>query len=137
MKKLSKDRLSEMFDLQTKFNDRLVPSGMKRYLSGKADPKDANKWLLNNTRAIIHEAVEVEEACLWKWWSRDKKIDWQNLRMEVVDLWHFLLSLTMFAGMDADKLYRLYLKKLKLNHRRLDGGYSKKNKQKFSDRKIR
>lgn len=128
MKKVSKDRLTELFDLQTEFNDRLIPRGMKHYLSGKAGSKDVNKWLLNNARAIIHEAVELEDSCFWKWWSKDKYIDLQNIRVEIVDLWHFLLSITMFAGLDADELYRLYKKKLLINHRRQDRGYSKKTK---------
>lgn len=128
MKKFSKDRLSELFALQTKFNNRVVPEGMKKYLQGRASQAERNKWLLRNARAIIHEAVELEDSCLWKWWSKDKDIDLQNIRVEIVDLWHFLLSITMFAGLDADELYRLYRKKLLINHRRQDKNYSKKTK---------
>ena len=122
------DRLSKLFALQAKFNDRVVPEGMKKYLRGRASQAERNKWLLRNARAIIHEAVELEDSCLWKWWSKDKDIDLQNIRVEIIDLWHFLLSITMFASLDADELYRLYKKKLLINHHRQDKGYSKKIK---------
>lgn len=119
------------------FNDRLILGGTKRFLKGSVSLAERNKWLLRNARAIIHEAVEVEEECLWKWWSKDKTIDLKHIQIEVVDLWHFLLSLTIISGLDAKKLFALYQKKLALNHKRQDGGYSKRNKQKFSDSLIR
>lgn len=134
---IDNDRLTQLFELQMAFNDRLVVGSMRRFQKISAPLKERNKWLLRNARAIIHEAVEVEDECLWKWWSKDKTIDLKHIQIEVVDLWHFLLSLTIISGLDAKKLFALYQKKLALNHKRLDGGYSKKNKQKFSDKKIR
>lgn len=130
------DRLTQLFELQAGFNDRLVPGGTKRFQKGKVSLAERNRWLLRNARAMIHETVEVEEECLWKWWTKDKDIDLKHLQVEIVDLWHFLLSLTIVSGLDAKKLFALYQKKLLLNHKRLDGGYSKKNKKQFSDTSI-
>ena len=126
-------QLEELFKLQKEFNDRVTRGGVDQFLNGNVSLQERNKWLLRNARAMIHEIIEVENECLWKWWTKDKDIDLKHIQVEIIDLWHFLLSLTMVSGMDAKQMFQLYKKKLALNHKRLDGGYSKKNKQKFND----
>ena len=46
---------------------------------------------LNWERAIRAEAVELIDHVGWKWW-KDKESDWDQARMEAVDILHFLLS---------------------------------------------
>lgn len=45
------------------------------------------KW----TRAITVEAVELLDHLGWKWWKHQDP-DWDQARMELVDIWHFILS---------------------------------------------
>lgn len=42
-------------------------------------------------RAVLVEAVEALEHYGWKWWKRQEP-NLEQLRIELVDIWHFLLS---------------------------------------------
>lgn len=51
-------------------------------------------WMFANyqyLRAIVVEGVEAIEHHGWKWWKQQNK-DMSQLRMELVDIWHFALS---------------------------------------------
>lgn len=49
-----------------------------------------NNWL----RAAMVEGVEAIEHHGWKWWKKQEP-DTAQLKMELVDIWHFLLSETI------------------------------------------
>ncbi len=42
-------------------------------------------------RAVVVEAAEAIEHHGWKWWKKQER-DLPQLQMEVIDIWHFLLS---------------------------------------------
>jgi hypothetical protein len=42
-------------------------------------------------RAVVIEAAEAIEHHGWKWWKKQEK-DLPQLQMELIDIWHFLLS---------------------------------------------
>jgi dimeric dUTPase (all-alpha-NTP-PPase superfamily) len=44
------------------------------------------------------EIKEIRQLLPWKWWKNEKEIDMEELRKEVIDLWHFLPSLSMKVG---------------------------------------
>lgn len=89
--------------------------------------EEKTKWVLNYTRAMQQETAELIDSVPWKWWAKYQKFDEQNARVEVVDLFHFLVSLAQTLGMSADDVYQAYLKKNKVNHDRQSSGYEKKN----------
>ena len=92
-------------------------------------PSDEEKarWILNYTRALQQETAELIDSVPWKWWAKYQKFDEQNAKVEVVDLFHFLVSLAQTLGMTADDVYQAYLKKNQVNHQRQDSGYVKKD----------
>lgn len=45
----------------------------------------------NWCRAIMHEAVECQEHVGWKWWKKQTP-DIAQAQIEMVDIWHFILS---------------------------------------------
>ena len=47
-------------------------------------------------RAILVESVELLDHLGWKWWKKQEP-DWDQARMELVDIWHFILSDAMCA----------------------------------------
>ena len=47
--------------------------------------------------------------------------------MEVVDLFHFLISAAEILGMSADDVFNYYEAKNKVNFQRQDTGYAKKD----------
>ena len=62
-----------------------------------------------------------------KWWAKYQKFDQQNARVEVIDLFHFLISMAQVLGMTADDVFQAYVKKNAVNHERQDKGYKEKN----------
>ncbi len=115
------DKFDELFDLQEKLNERIGVSVKKL-----SDEEQA-QWLLNYTRAIQQETAELIDSVPWKWWARYQEFDKQNARVEIVDLFHFLISAAQVMGMSADDVYQAYLKKNKVNHSRQDDGYARKD----------
>jgi dimeric dUTPase (all-alpha-NTP-PPase superfamily) len=115
------DKLEEIFSLQDELNSRIgvVTQGL--------DDEEQRKWILNYVRAMQQELAELTDSVPWKWWAKYQEFDKQNARVEVVDLFHFLISLAQVLGMSADDVYDAYLKKNKVNHERQDSGYSEKD----------
>ena len=115
------DKMDEIFDLQEKLNLRI---GVKM---NEMNDEDRAKWILNYIRAMQQELAELTDSVPWKWWAKYQDFDKQNARVEVVDLFHFLISLAQVLGMSAEDVYDAYLKKNKVNHKRQDSGYSQKD----------
>lgn len=54
-------------------------------------------------RAVIIEAAEAIEHHGWKWWKKQEK-DLPQLQMELIDIWHFILSEILLRNQaDQDK----------------------------------
>jgi len=85
------------------------------------------KWVLNYTRAMQQEIAELIDSVPWKWWAKYQKFDEQNARVEVVDLFHFLISIAQTLGMSADDVFQAYVKKNQVNVQRQESGYVKKD----------
>jgi dimeric dUTPase (all-alpha-NTP-PPase superfamily) len=75
--KLSATQLMVMLELQHAMNSKVNPDWVAAN----------NNWY----RAIQVEGVEAIEHHGWKWWKK-QDCDWPQLRMELVDIWHFVLS---------------------------------------------
>ena len=91
------------------------------------DEAEKTKWVLNYCRAMGQEMAELTDSVPWKWWAKYQKFDEQNARVEVVDLFHFLISLAQVLGMSADDVFAAYVKKNEVNLRRQDSGYVTKD----------
>ena len=115
------DKLEEIFRMQEALNSRI---GVE--LPPATDEEKA-KWVLNYTRAMQQETAELIDSVPWKWWAKYQKFDEQNAKVEVVDLFHFLVSLAQTLGMSAEDIYEAYVKKNKVNHDRQESGYVEKD----------
>ncbi len=91
--------------------------------------EDKVKWLLNYCRAMSQEIAELTDSVPWKWWAKYQKFDEQNARVEVVDLFHFLISLAQVLGMSADDVFNVYVRKNQVNFKRQESGYAVKDEQ--------
>jgi len=69
----------------------------------------------------------LTDSVPWKWWAKYQEFDKQNARVEVIDLFHFLVSLAQTLGMTADDVFDAYVAKNKVNHQRQDSGYTEKD----------
>ena len=115
------DQFRELFRMQKALNERI---GVK---TDTMTDEEKTKWLLNYCRAMSQELAELTDSVPWKWWAKYQKFDEQNAKVEVVDLFHFLVSIAQTLGMTADDVYQAYLKKNAVNHARQESGYVKKD----------
>jgi dimeric dUTPase (all-alpha-NTP-PPase superfamily) len=115
------DKFEEIFRMQDSLNRRIgvsLPPGSE---------EEKAKWILNYTRAMQQEIAELVDSVPWKWWAKYQKFDEQNARVEVVDLFHFLISLAQTLGMSAEDVFQAYVKKNQVNLQRQESGYVKKD----------
>lgn len=115
------DKLEQIFRMQEELNAR-IGVNLK-----DIDEEEQAKWVLNYTRAMQQEMSELIDSVPWKWWAKYQKFDKQNARVEVVDLFHFLVSLAQTLGMSPDDVFDAYVAKNKVNHKRQETGYSEKD----------
>jgi len=115
------DKLAKIFEMQEELNGQI---GVKLR---DIDEAEQTKWVLNYTRAMQQELAELTDSVPWKWWAKYQVFDKQNARVEVVDLFHFLVSLAQTLGMTADDVFDAYVAKNKVNHERQETGYAEKD----------
>jgi dimeric dUTPase (all-alpha-NTP-PPase superfamily) len=115
------DQLRELFRMQKALNERI---GVRT--DGMSE-EEKTHWLLNYCRAMSQEIAELTDSVPWKWWAKYQRFDQQNARVEVVDLFHFLISLAQVLGMSADDVFHAYVQKNDVNFKRQQAGYTVKD----------
>ena len=115
------DQLQEIFRMQQALNERI---GVRME---NMSQEDKTKWILNYSRAMTQEIAELTDSVPWKWWAKYQKFDEQNARVEVVDLFHFLISIAQVLGMSANDVFNAYMQKNEVNLKRQETGYAVKD----------
>ena len=115
------DKLDTIFKMQDTLNQRIG------VVTEKLSEEEKTKWVLNYTRAMQQEIAELIDSVPWKWWAKYQEFDEQNAKVEIVDLFHFLISLAQVMGMTPDDVYNAYVKKNQVNHNRQESGYKDKD----------
>lgn len=115
------DKLDKIFEMQAKLDDRIVKE--------RGITKTLDEWVRDLTVAMEDEISEVRAEINWKYWKNPKEVDMDALKGEIIDLWHFLPSLSLKVGLTAEDVHRLYMEKNAENHARQSGtsekdGYS-------------
>ena len=83
------DKILLMLQLQAQLNDA---TNGEEWTKGVTK----NGKIINWKRCIYMECAEMVESFSWKHWkSINKEPDWDNLQIEVVDVWHFIISLAI------------------------------------------
>ena len=77
---LTESQLQAMLELQEGMNSKVNPKWVEAN----------NNWY----RAIQVEGAEAIEHHGWKWWKK-QECDMVQLTMELVDIWHFILSVAL------------------------------------------
>ncbi len=134
------DMLRKIFAMQTDLNDYVFAKN--KLSDGEGKPLNMNTiftainsgalqvnelpntWLSKYSKAMAEELKELDEELLWKWWSKDE-IDIQNIRVELIDILHFLVSAMICAGLTPDKVFDIYAQKHAVNINRQHSDYSK------------
>jgi len=83
------DKILLMLQLQASLNDA---TNGEKWTGGVTK----NGKLINWKRCIYMECAEMIDSFTWKHWKNiDKEADWDNLQIEVIDVWHFIMSLAI------------------------------------------
>ena len=131
--------LEDIWPLQAELNCRagIDTSGLGRALknaeagggaeNSAAQRLEVGKALKNYIDALGAENHELLECLSWKHWYREARegrqyelTDSQNARVEATDILFFWISICQLLGLQPEDVYRLYEKKLGINHRRQD-----------------
>jgi hypothetical protein len=75
---LTTQQLLQQLQLQDELNQQVHPEWIKQGWS----------W----PTATMMEAAELFDHLGWKWWKASPEPDQQQIRLELVDIWHFVLS---------------------------------------------
>ena len=149
--KLGVEMLTRIFEMQTDLNNYVFAKNNLSDEKGNTLDMDAifsavndnklkvnelpNTWLSKYSKAMAEELKELDEELLWKWWSKDK-IDIQNIRVELIDVLHFLVSAMICAGLTSEKVFDIYCQKHSVNLNRQDSGYSESTKTESDNQTI-
>ncbi len=83
------DKILLMLQLQAQLNDA---TNGDEWTKGTTK----NGKTINWKRCIYMECAEMVDSFSWKHWkSINKEPDWDNHQIEVIDVWHFILSLAI------------------------------------------
>jgi dimeric dUTPase (all-alpha-NTP-PPase superfamily) len=75
-------------------------------LQDSMNTKVNQQWRLQNFewyRAIWVECAELMDHYGWKWWKKQQP-DFEQVQLELIDIWHFGLSDLLNATSDSDEL---------------------------------
>ena len=96
------DKFDEIFDLQDALNKRIGVN------TDDMSDEEKAKWVLNYTRAMQQEMAELIDSVPWKWWAKYQEFDEQNAKVEVVDLFHFLISILSFFHISISNFFIIF-----------------------------
>ncbi len=83
------DKILLMLQLQAQLNDATNGEDWTKGVT-------KNNKVINWKRCIYMECAEMIDSFSWKHWkSINKEPDWDNLQIEVIDVWHFIMSLAI------------------------------------------
>jgi len=108
------DMLREMFlkqlDLQKKLGVSNEIVGNQEYINIQA-------------LALIDEIMEALRETPWKPWKKNQEFNQAKFKEELIDAWHFLINLSLSAGMTSLEVFERYLAKNKTNYNRVEENY--------------
>jgi len=85
-KRLNMNRILQMLELQQQLNDSTNGLNWE-------DGVTKNGKQINWRRCIYLETAELVESYPWKHWKNiDASPDYDNIKIEIVDIWHFVMS---------------------------------------------
>ena len=117
------NELKSLFDKQIIFQTRLENLPFKNI-------KDQQNFININILACLDELSEVLRETAWKnpkyikgGWKINQELNEDKFKEEIIDLWHFVINLTLAAGMNHEELYNKFCLKNKINHERQNNKY--------------
>ena len=113
------DRLNDIFERQTNFQIAL-DKNLGRLLKDKAafSEHDLQNLTKDTVLQLFSEIHEVLSEVKWKDTGAHFDTDRFKIKEEIIDVFHFVINLALIWGMDADELYKEFVKKNNKNYER-------------------
>lgn len=116
--------VSEIVDLDTMMEmQRALQSKINGYDIEDQSTELRIQNIALNVLALTDELHEALNETGWKPWATSRFINELELRMELIDAFHFLMNLFLHAGMSAADVWELYARKHGVNVDRQENGY--------------
>jgi len=112
------DKLEKIFYLQKRLDEKIVKQRNVEF--------DLETWIEKEVLAIISELAELLNETNFKWWKNPKELDEFALKGEIIDIFHFVISICLKVGITPQELYDAYQDKNKENILRQEGLTEKK-----------
>lgn len=109
------DKLDKIFKLQKELDDKIIKERNINFTK--------EEWVKNEVLAIMSELAEILDEVNYKWWKNPKEINEEALKEEVIDVIHFVISLSLKIGLSSNELFQVYLEKNKVNIKRQEENY--------------
>ena len=111
--------LQQMFSKQVDFQYRVnqLPINISK------EDEHRTELIKEHSLVLIDEIMETMRETPWKHWKQPVPIDYEKLKNEIVDQWHFLINITIFSGMDVNELFNRFMEKNKENNQRQEDKY--------------
>lgn len=103
--------MAKMFDLQRKFQKKL------------GNDVQSQVFRTEHSLALIVETSEFLQETPWKSWKQSGALHEARAKEELIDMWHFMINLSLSMGMSASDVYQAFLSKHKVNINRQARGY--------------
>lgn len=113
--------LEKLFKLQKSFQ-KLVGIEMPYNNSFIINPINI-EIIKNQILALYDEVGEALREVPWKPWKVNQVFNVSKFRMELIDVFHFLINLFLLSGMEAIDVFHLFGQKNEINVRRQKDGY--------------
>jgi dimeric dUTPase (all-alpha-NTP-PPase superfamily) len=123
-KKEGGDKLDFLFKKQGELFKKNIENSDNRMknLYKVKEPFDGYRVFMLST-ALVHEAIELQRETNWKWWKKESVMDKEKIQEEIIDIWHFLIQISIESGMDSKKIMEKYMEKNEENLKRQIKGY--------------
>ena len=95
---VEQEGMREIFSLQWELNIRTLANAGKDFEATMNDPEQRLVWIENYRKALSAELAELIREV------RDHGIGTQNGKVEIVDMLHFLVSLSQIVGVGPEDL---------------------------------
>lgn len=109
-------QLQEMFDKQQQFQEKLGNLPLQ-------DLDHHMDFLKEQAIALIDELMEAMREVPWKSWKKNQEYNVIEHNEEIIDMWHFLINISLAAGMESDDIHGMFMEKNKINNQRQEDNY--------------
>ena len=118
---MQEDMLNILFEMQSTLVNDVGNRARKERSEMDGAPKE--KHISGLCVATIHECVELQRLTNWKWWKAPTEFNENEAREELIDIWHFVIQMSMVMGMRPEDIVMEYRKKHEVNRERQRSGY--------------